>query len=47
MTTVSNNTSNPALDRMRWEEESIVTNEVNGSLGQEDFFTLLTTQLAM
>jgi flagellar basal-body rod modification protein FlgD len=47
MTTVSNNVSNPALDSMRWQEEGIVTNEVNGSLGQEDFFTLLTTQLAM
>jgi flagellar basal-body rod modification protein FlgD len=47
MSTVTETSSNPALDRMRWQEESIVTNEVNGQLGQEDFFTLLTTQLAM
>ena len=46
--TVSN-VSNPALDNIRWQQEDIlVTNEVNGNdLGQEDFFTLLTTQLAM
>lgn len=44
---ITNNVSNPAVDAMRWQEEDIVTNEVNGQMGQEDFFTLLTTQLAM
>jgi flagellar basal-body rod modification protein FlgD len=47
MTTVNNNVSNPALDSMRWQEEDIVTTEVNGQMGQADFFALLTTQLAM
>lgn len=48
MTTVSN-ASNPALDNLRWQQEdNLVTDQVNGNdLGQEDFFTLLTTQLAM
>jgi flagellar basal-body rod modification protein FlgD len=39
--------SNPAIDNLRWQEESIVTNEVNGQMGQADFFTLLTKQLSM
>jgi flagellar basal-body rod modification protein FlgD len=47
MTTVNNNASNPALDAMRWQEQDIVTTEVNGQMGQADFFALLTTQLAM
>lgn len=48
MTSVSNNVSNPALDHLKWQEEDIVTTEVNGSeMGQAEFFTLLTTQLAM
>lgn len=47
MNTVTDARTNPALDRMRWQEEDIVTTEVNGQMGQEDFFTLLTTQLAM
>ena len=42
-----NNVSNPALDPLRWQEESIVTNEVNGQLGQQDFFALMTSQLSM
>jgi flagellar basal-body rod modification protein FlgD len=48
MTTVSN-ASNPALDNLRWQQEdNLITDQVNGNdLGQEDFFTLLTTQLAM
>lgn len=47
MSTVSNNLSNPALDSMRWQEEDIVTTEVNGQMGQADFFALLTSQLSM
>lgn len=43
----TNNVSNPALDPLRWQEESIVTNEVNGQLGQQDFFALMTSQLSM
>lgn len=43
------NTSNPALDRLRWQNEGTPTTTVpNGNdLGQEDFYTLLTTQLSM
>lgn len=44
---IDNTISNPSVDNLRWQEEDIVTNEVNGSLGQEDFFTLLTKQLSM
>lgn len=45
---INNNTiSNPATEKLRWQEEDITTNEINGQLGQEDFFTLLTTQLSM
>ncbi|NVK23348.1 MAG: flagellar hook assembly protein FlgD [Gammaproteobacteria bacterium] len=43
----TNNVSNPALDPLRWQEESIVTTEVNGQMGQQDFFALLTSQLSM
>ncbi len=41
--------SNPALDRLRWQQEGTPTTTVpNGNdLGQEDFYTLLTTQLSM
>lgn len=39
--------SNPALDKLRVQEESIITTEVNGQMGQEDFYALLTTQLSM
>lgn len=39
--------SNPAVDNLRWQEESDVTTEVNGQMGQEDFYALLTTQLSM
>lgn len=48
MDSVSNN-SNPALDRLRWQKEGTPTTTVpNGNdLGQEDFYTLLTTQLSM
>ncbi len=45
---IDNNTiTNPATEKLRWQEEDITTNEINGQLGQEDFFTLLTTQLSM
>lgn len=39
--------SNSLTQDLRWQEESIGTNEVNGQMGQEDFYTLLTTQLSM
>lgn len=45
--TVTNDVSNPAVDQLKWQEEDITTNEVNGQMGQADFFALLTTQLAM
>ncbi len=41
-----NNTS-PLVERLRWQDEGIVTNKVNGELGKADFFKLLTTQLSM
>lgn len=44
---ITNDVSNPALEQIKWQEEEIGTNEVNGGMGQADFFTLLTTQLAM
>jgi len=44
---IDKTTSNPAVDNLRWQEESIVTTEVNGQMGQEDFYALLTTQLSM
>lgn len=44
---INNSISNPAIDNMRWQQESGVTTEVNGQMGQEDFYTLLTTQLSM
>jgi len=49
MTSVTNNTTNPAIDNLRWQQEdNLVTDVVNGNdLGQEDFYTLLTTQLSM
>lgn len=48
MTSVTNGVSNPAIDNLRWQQEDITTNVVNGNdLGQEDFYTLLTTQLSM
>lgn len=48
MNPVTNGVSNPALDSLRWQQEDIVTDVVNGNdLGQEDFYTLLTTQLSM
>ena len=45
--TITNDVSNPAVDQLKWQEEDITTNEVNGQMGQADFFALLTTQLAM
>ncbi len=49
MTSVTNGVSNPAIDNLRWQQEdNLVTDVVNGNdLGQEDFYTLLTTQLSM
>ncbi|MBU2917883.1 MAG: flagellar basal-body rod modification protein FlgD [Psychrosphaera sp.] len=44
---ITNDVSNPALDQLKWQEEQIGTNEVNGQMGQADFFALLTSQLAM
>ncbi|MBU2882095.1 flagellar hook assembly protein FlgD [Psychrosphaera sp. B3R10] len=44
---IDNTISNSLTEDLRWQEESIVTNEVNGQMGQEDFYTLLTTQLSM
>ena len=44
---INTSTINTSVDNLRWQEESIVTDEVNGSLGQEAFFTLLTKQLSM
>lgn len=49
MNSVNDAASNPALDSLRWQKEGApTTNVVNGNdLGQEDFYTLLTTQLSM
>ena len=49
MDSVTNSASNPALDKLRWQKEDTpVTTVPNGNdLGQEDFYTLLTTQLSM
>lgn len=44
---ISSTTSTPPIDNMRWQQESGTTTEVNGDLGREDFFTLLTKQLSM
>ena len=44
---INTNISNPAVDSLRWQEESNVTTEVNGQMGQADFYALLTTQLSM
>jgi len=43
MTTVNSST---ALDALRWETETIDTSNDNGMLTQEDFFSLLTAELA-
>ncbi|WP_199608996.1 flagellar hook assembly protein FlgD [Flocculibacter collagenilyticus] len=45
MNSVSNNTSNYA-DGLRWEEKKVAEEERSQTLTQEDFFKLLTTQLA-
>jgi flagellar basal-body rod modification protein FlgD len=49
MNSITNGVSNPAIDNLRWQQEdNLVTDVVNGNdLGQEDFYTLLTTQLSM
>lgn len=39
--------TNTAIDAISWQDEEIVTTEVNGQMGQADFFALLTAQLAM
>ncbi|GHB56606.1 basal-body rod modification protein FlgD [Psychrosphaera saromensis] len=44
---ITNNVSNAAIDAITWQDEEIGTNEVNGQMGQADFFALLTTQLSM
>ena len=44
MLTTNNITT--SLDNMRWQKESEVPEADNGKLEQEDFFSLLTTQLA-
>ncbi|GAB3003709.1 flagellar hook assembly protein FlgD [Psychrosphaera aestuarii] len=44
---IDNTISNPAVDNLRWKEDGVTTNKVNGELGKEDFFKLLTTQLSM
>jgi flagellar basal-body rod modification protein FlgD len=44
---VNSTISNSVIDNMYWQQESGVTTEVNGQLGKEDFFTLLTKQLSM
>jgi flagellar basal-body rod modification protein FlgD len=44
---ITNNVSNAAIDQITWQDEEIGTNEVNGQMGQADFFALLTTQLSM
>lgn len=49
MNPVTSQSSNPALDKLRWQKQDTpVTTTPNGNdLGQEDFYTLLTTQLSM
>lgn len=44
---ITSTVSNAAIDAITWQDEEIGTNEVNGQLGQADFFALLTTQLSM
>ena len=44
---ITNDVSNPVVDAISWQDEEIVTTEVNGQMGQADFFALLTSQLSM
>lgn len=44
---MTTNTISSTNNDMYWQEDSLVTTEVNGQMGQEDFYTLLTTQLSM
>lgn len=44
---ITSTVSNAAIDAITWQDEEIGTSEVNGQMGQADFFALLTTQLAM
>jgi len=44
---ITNEVTNAAIDAISWQDEDIVTSEVNGTMGQADFFALLTSQLSM
>jgi flagellar basal-body rod modification protein FlgD len=44
---ITTSVTNAAIDAISWQDEEIGTTEVNGEMGQADFFALLTAQLAM